>query len=125
PVATASRDHGHPDGPAGEVWSAVTAVPEQARRVRLGELPAMIGGTTGDGTPTLRARLAARPRPVLDSPHDGPHVYRDGTTDEHREANRHGRDVGDLVLTDPDLDEDTTVHGRPTRQPWQRWQRPA
>ncbi len=125
PVATASRDHGHPDGPAGEVWSAVTAIPERARRVRLGELPAMIDGTTDDGTPTVLAELAARPTPVLDSPDDGGDVYRDGTTDEMREANRHGRDVGDLVLTDPDPDEDTTVHGRPTRQPWQRWKRPA
>lgn len=122
PVATASREHGHPDGPAGEVWSVVTAVPaEQARRVRLGELPTVIGGTTNDGTPRVLAELATRPPSPLDDDDEG--AYCDGVTDEMREANRHGLDVGDIVLTDPD--EDTTSHGAPTRQPWQRWRRPA
>src|SRR5690606_360043 len=125
PVATASREHGHPDGPAGEVWSAVTAIPERARRVRLGALPTVNGGTTDDGTPRVLAELATRPPSPLDDDDDDEGAYLDGVTDEMREANRHGRDVGDLVLTDPDPDEDTTSHRTPTRQPWQRWRRPA
>lgn len=125
PVATASREHGHLDGPAGEVWSVVTAVPEQARRVRLGELPTVIGGTTDDGTPRVLAELATRPPSPLDDDDDDEGAYLDGVTDEMREANRRGLDVGDIVLTDPDLDEDTTSHRTPTRQPWQRWRRPA
>ncbi|GDY31378.1 hypothetical protein GTS_30110 [Gandjariella thermophila] len=124
PVATASREHGHPDGPAGEVWSVVTVVPEQARRVRLGELPTVIGGTTDDGTPRVLAELATRPPSPLDDDDDDEGAYLDGVTDEMREANRRGIDVGDLVLTDPDPDEDTTSHGTPARQPWQR-RRPA
>lgn len=58
PVATTSRDHGDPDGAAGEVWSLVTADTRRARRVRLGTLPDMIGGTTDNGTPTVLHELA-------------------------------------------------------------------
>lgn len=57
PVATASRDHGDQHGPAGAIWSVVTAQPGGARRVRLGELPDMIGGTEPDGTPTVLPKL--------------------------------------------------------------------
>ncbi len=57
PVATASRDHGDPDGPAGEVWSVVAAEPDRVRRVRIDELPMMIGGTEPDGTPSVLTRL--------------------------------------------------------------------
>lgn len=123
PVATAARDHGDPDGPAGEVWSVVTAVPEQARRVRLGGLPAGIGGTTDTGAPLVLRELATRPRavPVLDGDEG---TYRDGTTDEMREANRHGLDVDDLVVTDPEENTTSpTIHA--TAPPGQRWKRPA
>ncbi|WP_223839563.1 replication-relaxation family protein [Saccharopolyspora pogona] len=60
PVATASRDHGDPDGPAGEVWSVVTPDPHRSRRARLGELAVRIGGTTGNGTPVVLQALAER-----------------------------------------------------------------
>ncbi|GDY33901.1 hypothetical protein GTS_55340 [Gandjariella thermophila] len=137
PVATASRDHGDPDGPAGEVWSVVTPDPHRARRVRLGELPAMIGGTIDDGTPTVLHELATRPGPVLDRDDDrdddssGEAAFRDGLTDEMREANRHGIDIGDLVLTDPE--EDTTTTTTTAHAPRvastgltrHRWKRPA
>jgi hypothetical protein len=83
PVATASRDHGDPDRAAGEVWSLVTAEGDRARRVRLGALPALIGGTTDDGTPSVLANLPRQPAPV-------PFVA--GEDDED--------DV--LVITDPD-----------------------
>lgn len=105
PVATAARDHGDPDGPAGEVWSMVTAVPELATRVRLDELPARIGGTTDTGTPTVLGELKTRSRtmPVLDQDEDD--TYQGGSTNERHEANRHGLDVDELVLTDPEPDE--------------------
>lgn len=125
PVATASRDHGHPDGPAGEVWSVVTAEAHRARRVRLGELPAMIGGTTNDGTPTVLAELSTRPVSALDR-HDDASDFRDGQMDEVRgDAYSRDSDTEHVMLTEPEPDEDTTVHRTPTRQPWQRWQRPA
>ncbi|WP_198008957.1 replication-relaxation family protein [Saccharomonospora saliphila] len=128
PVATAARDHGDPDGPAGAVWSVVTAVPEHATRVRLGELPARIGGTTDTGAPIVLRELATRRRavPVLDGDEDDEGTYRDGTTDAMREANRHGHDFGDLVLTDPDTEQDATnPTPRATASPGQRWKRPA
>lgn len=57
PIATASRDHGHPDGPAGEIWSVLATEAECHRRVRLADLPPVIGGTQPDGTPTVLPRL--------------------------------------------------------------------
>jgi hypothetical protein len=42
PIATASRDHGSPDGPAGEIWSVLTAESASNRRVRLGDLHQVI-----------------------------------------------------------------------------------
>ncbi|WP_255375865.1 replication-relaxation family protein [Saccharomonospora sp. CUA-673] len=78
PVATASREHGHPDGPAGEVWSVVTTEPELARRVRLGALPAVIGGTTDNGTPTVLANLT-RPTPAATAA-DSPPSSREGAS---------------------------------------------
>ena len=108
PVATAARDYGDPDGPAGEVWSVVTPDPHRVRRVRLGELPDMIGGTTDDGTPTILTELAARRAPARDSPHNnGAGTDRDGITDERRDADRHGLDEDDLVSIEPDADEAT------------------
>lgn len=38
-VATTARDYGHPDGPAGPVWAALTRDPDAVRRVRLPDLP--------------------------------------------------------------------------------------
>lgn len=125
PVATAARDHGDPDGPGGAVWSVVTAVPEQARRVRLGELPARIGGTTDTGAPIVLRELATRPRavPVLDGDEG---TYRDGTTDAMREANRYDPNLDDLIVTDPDTEWDTAhPTARVTDPPAQWWKRPA
>ncbi|WP_280956886.1 replication-relaxation family protein [Actinoalloteichus spitiensis] len=86
PVATAAREHGHPDGPAGEVWSVVTTEPELARRVRLGALPAVIGGTTDNGTPRVLANLT-RPTPAAAAA-DSPPSTRRGT---HRARHGHAR----------------------------------
>jgi hypothetical protein len=119
PLATASRDHGHPDGPAGEVWSVVTPDPHRARRVRLGELPELIGGTTDDGTPLVLHNLPDHTGPDLD-PGDGDDTALDDL------------DTDDLVLTDPE--EDTAATTMTTMRPpragsarpaWPRWQRPA
>jgi Replication-relaxation len=57
PIATASRDHDHPDGPAGEIWSVLTTEAHSHRRVRLGDLAPVIGGTEADGTPMVLPRL--------------------------------------------------------------------
>jgi hypothetical protein len=57
PIATASRDHDHPDGPAGEIWSVLTTEAHSHRRVRLADLAPVIGGTEPDGTPTVLPRL--------------------------------------------------------------------
>ena len=67
PVATTHRKLESPQGPAGEVWSVLTAEPGQARRVRLGDLPLLIGGTEAYGAPTVLARL---PEPVPEYPED-------------------------------------------------------
>jgi hypothetical protein len=39
------------------VWSVVAAEPDRVRRVRIDELPMMIGGTEPDGTPSVLTRL--------------------------------------------------------------------
>ena len=61
PVATAFRDYGDPDGPAGPVWAVLDPDRYDGRktaggatgRLRLGELPAAIGGTNDAGRPLV------------------------------------------------------------------------
>ncbi|MFD4676506.1 hypothetical protein ACFWNN_42765 [Lentzea sp. NPDC058450] len=38
-IATASRDHGHPDGPAGPIWALWSVQDQGSERRRLAELP--------------------------------------------------------------------------------------
>lgn len=115
PVATAARDCGDPDGPAGEVWSVVTAEPARSRRVRLGELPNMIGGTTETGAPIVLSELPASSA----APSFGSDRFRDGLTDEMGQANRQELVLDEVHTTEPDTVDDTPypAPGR-TTQPW-------
>lgn len=65
PIATAARDYGDPDGPAGEVWLLLVGDEPGGRRRRIGDLAAAIGGTEPDGKPTALTRL-----PEPDVEHD-------------------------------------------------------
>ncbi|GGM82834.1 hypothetical protein GCM10012275_61680 [Longimycelium tulufanense] len=127
PVATASRDHGDPDGPAGEVWSVVTADAQHDRWVRLGELPEMIGGTTETGTPRVLRNLATRSDRGRHGRDES--AFGDGLTGEERPAHWHRIDVADLVLTAPDDDATITArgasHAAPAGLARHRWPRPA
>lgn len=102
-------------------------VGHRAWRVRLGELPEMIGGTTDNGTPTVLADLADRRAPAPDSADGGGDGYRDELTDEMREANRHDLDNDDLVLLDPEPEPDaaTGPTARGAALPGQWWNRSA
>jgi hypothetical protein len=65
PIATAARDHGDPDGPAGQVWLPLPILGEIAppsRRMRIGQLAAGIGGTEPGGQPSTLARARRRRR---------------------------------------------------------------
>lgn len=95
PAATASRDHVDPRGPAGQIWSVVHADPNRTRRVQLGDLAAVIGGTEPDGTPTV---LISPPPPSFeDDPTD---TYWDYPADE---AGLAVDDDDDLGADDPPM----------------------
>lgn len=120
PAATASRDFGAPDGPAGEVWSVVTAELEYACRVRLADLPLMIGGTEADGTPSRLAHL--------------PDAY-EIADDEAAEEPDWAEAEDYPVITDEEPDDyqtdydtepppDPPIQPSPQR-PWRRWRHTA
>ncbi|WP_258563044.1 replication-relaxation family protein [Streptomyces phytophilus] len=95
PVATTNRALSGPLGPAAEVWSLLTAEPRQARRVRLGDLPRLIGGTQPDGAPTILTTV-----PEFDDP--DPDWLADD--EAHDDKDDMEADAGALAETDVEVE---------------------
>jgi hypothetical protein len=123
-IATAARDHGHPDGPAGPVWSLWTPRSGDAapRRYRLAELPergpCVEHSTPDTNQPWNEAAFDPNDREMLhriDTPQPEPADPADYADDED--------DLDDLVLYD-DTDDEDEVYRAPASPAWPDTQRP-